>query len=748
MGKNDILGAASLPPKVLFLAHEERLEMELKPMMIGNKIFPKVCLKNPNIGSLAIRCRRATQYDLEFMSKFNKDPVKGKLMHINQAMKNKHAEQHLIQKGPTLMKTMMTNYKKQFKDDQGNKIEKFKVRPCPDPNLPTVEWMTPEEINVEVLKKSRRYKSLGAGGIAKIYLEILSCDDLPNLETVQLFGNKTDAFVQVVYEDCISETCVIHDCNSPRWLPWTNRAFELHTTYPSSVIYIGVHDYDPGAQMITDHDMVGRCAVDVTQLKPNTEYLLNYEIHNTSMNIERRMQGTLRIRVRIEIDDPRGYLLASLKIPPPIYVNTKAAKKFHCIRHTVNGDFDVSVYSIQTIIMLGKELMSHKKVVHYAKKIIADCFFWRPVSKLTVRVPWFLKSDKDRVIESDSLFDKYTVERDIYTPFYSVVVLISWVLVIEKPRLLPSFSWFSLAMLLLTTKQFRATYPNPWWRNATLTEMCMMLFLGKKAPISPEKIDVNESADLARQADQYWEHLIAEEEKKGAIIRAEIYAEQQELERQLLETNGVADNIETKVGSISIDPLVILKPYFYPAQLALIQLCSFVRFVKNVLQWEESHYSFLLTLLSFALGVTFIFLPWVFIIRWVARLLVWILAGPWMRFLDPTRKKKMTEEDEDAVDAINRLKRKMDREKTLRYCIIRLWTVCVVVASFFLTNKFRSLYYYTVMLEYKTRMQGSIVSSKCISLGSILQEYQSLETIDFWICHFHHHLRYQSSNKS
>jgi hypothetical protein len=51
---------------------------------------------------------------------------------------------------------------------------------------------------------SEKYEYIGSGKIARVYLEILSCDGLPNMEgAMGRFGNKSDGFVQIVYEDCI-----------------------------------------------------------------------------------------------------------------------------------------------------------------------------------------------------------------------------------------------------------------------------------------------------------------------------------------------------------------------------------------------------------------------------------------------------------------------------------------------------------------------------------------------------------------
>jgi hypothetical protein len=48
--------------------------------------------------------------------------------------------------------------------------------------------MTNDIIQEEVTKSSRFWTDAGTGNLGKVYLEILGCDDLPNLDT----GGKPD----------------------------------------------------------------------------------------------------------------------------------------------------------------------------------------------------------------------------------------------------------------------------------------------------------------------------------------------------------------------------------------------------------------------------------------------------------------------------------------------------------------------------------------------------------------------------
>ena len=117
-----------------------------------------------------------------------------------------------------------------------------------------------------------RWLDVGSGDLGKIYVEIIGADGLPNKDHDLGTGNKTDSFISVVYEDCIAKTDVIDDCLSPRWLPWTQRAFIFRMMHTSSNLHVAVFDYDAGFS--NDHDICGRVSIDLANLNSGVVYLL------------------------------------------------------------------------------------------------------------------------------------------------------------------------------------------------------------------------------------------------------------------------------------------------------------------------------------------------------------------------------------------------------------------------------------------------------------------------------------------
>lgn len=207
-------------------------------------------------------------------------------------------------------------------------------------------WMTKDQIEAEVMNDSQNWLDTGSGALGRVYLEILECDGLPNLDTGGFLGNKTDTFVCAVFEDTVVKTDTIDDSLNPRWLPWSNRAFLFHMMNSSSPLYIGVFDFDPGYD---DHDLIGRIAIDLCNLHKDTTYVLKYDIFPTAKLTDRVKQGTIKIRLRLEVDDERQMLLSALQPPPTVYVNVKTRKDWLLVRYTCQGKVDTDAYSMKVI---------------------------------------------------------------------------------------------------------------------------------------------------------------------------------------------------------------------------------------------------------------------------------------------------------------------------------------------------------------------------------------------------------------
>jgi hypothetical protein len=175
--------------------------------------------------------------------------------------------------------------------------------------------MTQQEVYDEALKPSKKWVKVGSNGgdIGKVHVEIIACNDLPNMVRAYVWivntadlqyakflsallllkdlgvGDFTDPFVGLVFEDNMVRTDVIHDALDPRWMPWCTRAFCFNINHPSSILMLGVFDYDAA----TTHDPIGRVIVNMANFQSDTTYLLHYALHDDPK------QEDVRIRYRL-----------------------------------------------------------------------------------------------------------------------------------------------------------------------------------------------------------------------------------------------------------------------------------------------------------------------------------------------------------------------------------------------------------------------------------------------------------------
>lgn len=180
-------------------------------------------------------------------------------------------------------------------------------------------WMTSAELDTESLKPSTKWVEAGSGELGKLFVEVISCSGLPNMDYQETGTGKTDAFACLVYEDAIVNTEVISNTLNPRWMPWTQRAFIFNIMHPSSDLMVGVLDYDSPAPLAM-HDRIGRTEIDVTNMRPGTEYIVYYDLYASSLVKKRNPKGSIQLRVRLELCNERKALVAALTPPPQVCI--------------------------------------------------------------------------------------------------------------------------------------------------------------------------------------------------------------------------------------------------------------------------------------------------------------------------------------------------------------------------------------------------------------------------------------------
>lgn len=232
---------------------------------------------------LALRFRKATRDDLIFMGKI-KAAAPLLLPEKDTPLVASDIDCNHVQRKSIFQSNSKTRDKKTL----------FRVMPYPDPSRPKeTEWMTQEEIYEEALKPSVRWVQAGYGTMGTVYVEIIGCDDLPNLDLSAV--DLTDPFVGIVFEDNFVRTDIIWDELNPRWMPWTTRAFAFQVRHPSSILMLGVFDHDETP--LDHHDTVGRVVINTANFECDTTYLLYHQLHHDDRQEDVSTKGR---HVRVE----------------------------------------------------------------------------------------------------------------------------------------------------------------------------------------------------------------------------------------------------------------------------------------------------------------------------------------------------------------------------------------------------------------------------------------------------------------
>lgn len=578
------VGAVMVEPRTLFQSNGERLEFKLKPLL-GGRMYGR--------GRIAIRCRHATPNDMKVM-----------LALTNK--KDLYVEDTAVDiTGLPGLRDAVKKKVHRNKSFDGEK--KNRVMPGPDPERSeSTKWMSDAEIQEESMKVSRDWAVAGSGKLGKVYLEVLGCDGLPNLDHGPP-NDKTDAFVTIVYEDTVVRTDVVSDCLSPRWLPWTRRAFVFNTMHCSSQLFLVVANHN--SSVGNEHDIVGRFAVNLATLYPGTEYFMVYNLHDSEDISRRKPRGKISVRIVVQIEDDRAFMLSNLAFPPTVHVNVVKKKDFALVRYACTGKQGKEKYGRKQVNALVEELLSYKLVLFYAKQAFVDVILWR--RHFPVQLPGW--------------------SRKVCLPLNSIGAFVAGVYVVERPHLLPSLFFALIGWMLTVVLAFRNGHGvSPWTRCKPFSEHVRMLALD--TTMQPQTIKPGERQVEAEAFAEKWESRIKESEEM-AILTNKKYQERLRLHQEELEEIGEIEEISTKPGGsgISVDPLRVV---WIRLQDALEYVVHAVRFLWAVCVWEEAYISFWLCVFSYILAVLFFVVPWVWIVRWMVRIVVWVFLGPWMKLVD------------------------------------------------------------------------------------------------------------------
>jgi hypothetical protein len=570
LNKNNsvFLGQVHLDSNII-LSHcdEKRFELNIEDEL-GEKLS--------NLGKLALRCRAATPSDIKILSGLHEEPRSTSHNDLAEGIldpKNKVESTPIFSKrtdrrhvtlvtetaGAEMAQQSLVNSAKNiFKSNTSicKKTGQLKIRvkPYPDPaRKESTEFLKPYDLKLEARSPSTKWVEAGSGTIGQLFVEILSCDDLPNLDSApggEMIGNFTDSFCTMVYEDTCAMTDVIYDELSPRWMPWTNRAFSFNVMHPASILYLGVFDFD----VLGSHDPIGRVAVNVCNLQRDTIHTLNYNLYPSSNVTERKAAGSITIRLRMKWFDPRAALLAASKPRPTMHVNVSKEKTFRVVRYTCYGEYDnPEQFDVTLTRSYINEMFEYKAALSYA---VTDTFrslvLWRG------QVEVF----------------------SVMLPLHSMILFVFSSKLVEKPQLIVPYSLLGVAWIMLANLTIRRQHPSPWQSRLSFIDYLNILRTGKSS-VPVKSIKEFEGAEAAEAYELAWKNRV-DRDLMIAAKKAEL----------LQEISDIGDvNIHTQVSNQGLIPMDIMNR-LGRYQGIMSRLCKKFRFMKIILTWEESIVSF------------------------------------------------------------------------------------------------------------------------------------------------------------
>lgn len=404
----------------------------------GDRIEYELLSEKNALVTLALRFRKAIDNDLSFFSGNNSSPR----MLWTPRSKRDNSVGDVDFKNVSKKKLFQQNTKnRQVLFIKGKEEKKYRVWPYPDPANPTTEWMTKQEIKETALLPSKQWYDVGHGKYGSVYLEIIGCDGLPNMDT-ELIDGLTDAFVAIVFEDCYVRSSVIHDSLNPRWMPWADRAFKFNIAHPSSFLRLGVFDFDDVP--INGHDPISRIEIHPESFESDTMYTLHYPLYQGGFQGDSSSIGsTITIRLRVHWNNlAEVNSTLSFVSPPRFFVNVETEKSWRVVRYLTRGAVDQQEVSVQSLKLYIREMLGHGKQFCYLVDVLAEVVLWRGSLNLKI-------------------FGK---EISVWCPIHSVYLLLSITYCLGHPDFAPAIIFYGIAYALLWKNYYLSTHPNPFCR--------------------------------------------------------------------------------------------------------------------------------------------------------------------------------------------------------------------------------------------------------------------------------------------
>lgn len=644
--KDTCLGQVSLDKSTLLQGDASRQEYDILPVMptirttksskmnMMTRIFRPVTIHpkdtQDSIGTLALRYRIAQEYEIDFMAdmimtgKIRMGVPENSIKSIARKPKVllNHASQIMTTSWDTILgtfrpstssstredhkwsivsdKSFMNALPRKQRKDRYGRVE-YLVKPYPDPkNLDGTKWLTKDEFNAKALESSSNWIQMVGHekhDLGSLFLEIIQVSNMPNLDTGQLVGDVTDAFIGAVFEDNIVRTDVIDNELSPRFMPWTQRAFIFPIKHPSSLLFLGVFDYD----VLGNHDPVGRVVVDLNNFHPDTVYLLDYKLrYLADQSGLKDDRGTLRIRLRLEWKHNRQNVFQIYAPLPKIMVNVPDERSFKIVRYLCTGRIHSDKPSIPSCKAYMRELLSYKDQSWVFLDAIISTILWRGTMQIGTS----------------------SLHLSLWFPVDSILVFLAGIIANEQPFRIPSLVFLSIAYIMFKSGYNSSKNPYPWMRT--------------KSPIP----FVRNRMMTYVEHQGYLEYMDMKRMKKMRIERLKILCNaikefKNAVQREYVKLDYTYYLVSTEEKRLfKFNATFLIDDYVSYLQQVLESLCYQLRVAKSILTWKSYNISFVIMTRCLIVGVLLSIVPIAFILRWTGRILVFTFFGPWMKIID------------------------------------------------------------------------------------------------------------------
>jgi hypothetical protein len=299
--------------------------------------------------------------------------------------------------------------------------------------------------------------------------------------------------------------------------------------HPTSQLMLAVLDYD-SLNPFDGDDPIGRVTIDPSNLRPMTDYTIQFDLFTSSLVANRKLNGTVTVRLRIEWENgnERKALIKALNPLPDVYVNVYVSQHRDFlashyaivggVRHVFNFSFsaalffltyfstsysfpqvDKKVFSMDTLTSYVDELQGYQALVHVMKSAVFTGLLWRGPFPITLHVPTLSPRPVNLEQPSQSLLQRLFKPVTLNLPIHSIVAFLVGILLAEDYNLFPSFLLFGIAWVLLGTMEYQNSHPSPWRKKRTYLEHLQVLVFNRQFTDTIDSYENNDELKNTRR---------------------------------------------------------------------------------------------------------------------------------------------------------------------------------------------------------------------------------------------------------